>query len=280
MDDYNSLNEDLNDKLKIWVDEIKHINAKTIIYSMSDINYKSRFEEMIDTYNIPNVCFAMCAFDIETYDFFKNRGVPTILLDKHKNKFGHLVCISKFLLTYFLIKNNYNVIMSEADIFWKVDVYKIFENDDTELLVSSHTYSEEVNIGFYRVISNKNTIDFFYNLISWIYDTNSEYKKLVYEDRFLKNINSGTADQKIFDCALRHCNDTRLKTVGYAFTQKSLDCLQNIKLNWNYISCEILMHYPITFPNNHKGIHIWSGYSTPENQIKYAHSYHWYYNKD
>jgi len=250
----NGLNENFNDNINTWIDELKDKNMKTILYSISDINYKPRFDEMINTFNVPNVCFAMCAFDVETYDYFQNKNVPTILLDKTKNNFKHLICISKCLLTYSLLKNGFNVIMNEADIFWKVDVYKIFESSNTELLISSHTYSDEVNIGFYRVLSNQNTIDFFHNLVSWIYDKHSGYKEFVYEDRYLAKKFCGAADQKIFDCALRHCNDTKCKAVGYTFTKESLIQLQKIKLNWNYISCNILMHYPITFPNDYNGV--------------------------
>ena len=46
--------------------------------------------------------------------------------------------------------------MTEADIFWKTYVTTIF-NTNAELTVSQHTYSPEVNIGFYRVLSNENT---------------------------------------------------------------------------------------------------------------------------
>lgn len=276
MEDYNSLNENFNDKLDAWIIDIKEKGCNTVIYSLSDINYKLRFDEMITTFNIPNVCFAMCSFDNETDIYFRERNIPSILLDKTKNNFKQLVCISKFLLTYILLQNNFNVFMSEADIFWKVDINKLFEGEK-EMLISSHTYSDEVNIGFYKVISNENTIQFFKNLVSWIYDRKSGYKELVYGDRFLQKKFCGCADQKIFDCALRHCNDVKLRPVGYNFSKESLNKLQSVKLDWEYISCQILMHYPLTFPNNYKGIHIWSGYSTPENQIKYAQSLNWHY---
>jgi hypothetical protein len=278
------LNEDFRENIEKWINEIKiktNNNINTIIYSISDINYKLRFDEMINTFDVPNAIFAMCAFDNETYDFFSKK-IPTILLDKNQNQFNHLVLLSKFLLTYELLKNNYNVIMSEADIFWKVDIYKLFENNNTELLVSQHNYEcqGEVNIGFYKVICNNNTLKFFYNLKLWIYDEFSGYKELVYQNRFLKKIHSGCADQKIFDCALRQCNDIRLKSVDYNFSQESINKLQSVQLKWDYISCDILMHVPLNFPNNHKGIHVWSGFLPPEDQIKYAYSYNWYYIKE
>jgi hypothetical protein len=271
-----------NCEIDDWMQQIKQKSLNkdfdTVIYSISDINYKSRFDEMICTFDVPKACFAMCAFDRETYDFFISKNIPTILLDKNKFQFNHLVFISKIVLTDVLLQNKWNVIMNEADIFWKADVYKLFETCNTEMMISSHRYSDEVNFGFYRVLSNENTIRFFNNMLSWIYDESSGYRKLVYEDVFLQKKMHGAIDQKLFDCALRQCNDSKLKHVGYSFSQESLDKLQGVTLDWKYISCEVLMHYPIAFPNNHVGFHIWSGYSTPENQIKYAHGYEWYYN--
>ena len=122
--DFSSLNENLNDKLENWISDIKNKNCNTVIYSLSDINYKLGFDEMITTFNVPNVCFAMCSFDNETDIFFKSRNIPSILLDKTKNNFKHLVCISKFLLTYILLKNGFNVIMNEADIFRANRIFK------------------------------------------------------------------------------------------------------------------------------------------------------------
>lgn len=231
MDDYNGMNVNINKNLSIWIDELKSKNLNTIIYSLSDINYKKRFDEMISTFDVPNACFAMCAFDKETYNYFLNKNIPTILLDKENNNFNHLVCISKFLITYVLLKNGFNVIMSEADIFWKVDVNKLFEKDFSDLLVSKHTYSDEVNIGFYKVITNKNTINFFENLNFWIFDKNSGYKEKVFEKIFLKRLPHKAADQKIFDCALRHCNNTKLLPANYFFSQESYNKLQRITLN-------------------------------------------------
>lgn len=282
MNDYNGMNVNINKNLSIWIDELKLKNVNTIIYSLSDINYKTRFDEMITTFNVPNTCFTMCAFDKETYNYFLNKNIPTILLDKEDNQFNHLVCISKFLLTYVLLKNGFNVIMSEADIFWKVDVNKLFENymDSSDLIISKHTYNTEVNIGFYKVISNTNTINFFENLNSWIFDKNSGYKEMVFEKVFLKKLPHRAADQKIFDCALRHCNDERLSTAQYYFSQESYNLLQRITLNWKYIECDVLMHWPIRYPNNYKGVHIWSGFSKiPKEQITHAHDHKWYYNK-
>ena len=53
MEDYNSLNENFNTKLDAWINDIKDKGCKTVIYSLSDINYKLRFDEMINTFNIP-----------------------------------------------------------------------------------------------------------------------------------------------------------------------------------------------------------------------------------
>jgi len=106
MDNYYGLNSNYNDRLDIWIEQIKQKNNKTVIYSLSDINYSSRFEEMIQTFTTPNACFAMCALDKETYTYFSSRNIPTILLDKEEDNFNHLVCISKFLLTKVLLFNH------------------------------------------------------------------------------------------------------------------------------------------------------------------------------
>jgi hypothetical protein len=168
--------------------------------------------------------------------------------------------------------------MTEADIFWKVDITTVF-NSNAELTVSQHTYSKEVNIGCYRVISNENTINFFINLMDWIYDPAYSYTEDVYRKIYLKKLPHLGVDQKIFDYALRDCNDGFLRAVGYNFKQESLEKLKTVKLDWDYLSYNILMHWPIKYPNNYLGVHIWSGYNKiPSEQIKYAHSYKWYCN--
>lgn len=279
MENYYELNTNYNDRLNAWVDQIKETNKKTVIYSLSDINYSLRFDEMIQTFNTPNACFAMCALDKETYNYFTNKNIPTVLLDKEEDNFNHLVCISKFLLTKVLLKNGFNVIMTEADIFWKTDVTTIF-NTNAELTVSQHTYSPEVNIGFYRVISNENTIKFFDNLMDWIYDPKCSYTQDVYKNIYLNKKPHYGVDQKIFDCALRQCNDSFLRKVGYNFSTESFNKLKTVQLNWDYLSYNILMHWPIRYPNNYSGVHVWSGYNKiPSEQIKYAHSYNWFCNQ-
>ena len=34
---------------------------------------------MIQTFNTPNACFAMCALDKETYNYFTNKNIPNIV---------------------------------------------------------------------------------------------------------------------------------------------------------------------------------------------------------
>lgn len=276
MENYNNLNQNFNNRLNDWINKIKETNNKTVIYSLSDINYKSRFEEMIKTFNTSKACFAMCALDKETNTFFLSKNIPTVLLDKEEDNFNHLVCISKFLLTKVLLNNGFNVIMSEADIFWKIDVTDLFNDDDKELIVSQHTYDPEVNIGFYRVISNINTINFFNNLMDWIYDPKFNYTEDIYKNIYLKKKPHLAVDQKIFDYALRNVRD-RLESIGHFFSNDSLNKLSSVKIGWGYLDTNILMHWPIHYPNNYKGVHIWSGYNkNPYMQIQYAHSNGWF----
>ena len=272
----NNMNEDFSVEIDNWINKIKNKGKKTIIYSLSDINYKNRFEEMIKTFDCENSCFCMCSFDEETHEYFSKKDIPSILLNKTKNNFKMLVLVSKFLLSYALVLNGFDVILSEADIFWKEDIVKICNNYTKSVLVSQHSYCDEVNIGFIRFLSNQQTINFLKNLLDFIYSDNYGFKKRIYQKKYIEKNYCYCADQKLFDYSLRKSGNKDF-TYHYKFNNICLEKLKSVPIDWEYLDCDILMHYPISFPNNHKGIHIWSGaFKEPWKQIEFAHNHNFY----
>lgn len=249
-------------------------NHKTqVFYSMSDSKYAGRFDELLhhSSSYFPRAQLVMAAFDQETYRWFTNHSVPTVLLEHRTIQERVMSAKYKgFLSLLLLIQDSQELAyFSEMDIYWR-STPKL-NIGDKDFLVSQHKYvpDGEVNIGFYAAKPTLPVMHLFYRLANWI-DLKDSYRP---------NKNCGAFDQKVMDLAIRgpvHNNafiGKRGNRPECYFPKEQLDMLvPPTPLRWDFVPATVLDHHPFENLASEElaGVHVWSGFGTPAKQVEWA----------
>lgn len=255
-----------------WINILRESSSTThaIYFSMSDIKYKGRFNELLERSHplgFPETELAMIAFDEETYSIFTSANVSTFRMDDDRIPIGKRVMRAKFMGTLALLLAGYEVYFGEMDIYWRDIPEPSFFSTTNEFVVSQHKSGSEINIGFYYCRPTPQMIETMERLV-WFLESpgHTETQRKI------------TFDQKLFDLAVRGPVSTQQLSYGRfsnILNESEKDYLKppnETYLNWEYLPSEVLEHWPIRDLDADKlaGVHIWSGMGNPEKQITWA----------
>lgn len=176
--------------------------------------------------------------------------------------------------------NRLRVIMVEMDIYCRSNPLHL-DNGTADILVSEHSYCEEVNVGFWIAHPTCPVIDSFRRMQAWASSPNRTH---AYCD--------GAFDQKLIHYAwFGHgalSPDSHSSCRDFSQREQVFNPYTDQPVAIERISFDNIMHWappwiqppdPETWPSNSSDpicVHIWSGFGPPNAQVWYGYGRQWF----
>lgn len=229
-----------NNSLNYWLEQynITSVNNRIIVFSLTDISYSENFLNWYQMTTTNNSFGIIVAMNHEACVYLKTMNKPYICYEK-TNNFRTIYDVSALSLTIALIKwmgmcvfldNNFDVIMSEMDVFWRQnpipELLQPSEYDRFDIQITQHcdyypwneiaiaeTSHGIVNIGFIFAKRGSEKAKLFLRKLLLYIET--------FPNFFSPPSKNWPIDQVLFDSSLRYYNQYKEKFPPNKFYNQS-----------------------------------------------------------